>query len=190
MGEFTKIHWSFERESTLNRKMLKQLLNFLPFKCIIWTVVINQASWAFIFLFCYWNQVLVRHTFGIFSFVCKYTEFGVFEHSKKNKWLLGSESPDYALSKFLSPTSLAICWFQSHSYLFPRSSTNLESFLQISSMCLHLKVGNISWNAHTKVDLSCSRGYPSRVPIISKPNLKIEGWSQSHQASRMSHTQP
>lgn len=46
------------------------------------------------------------------------------------------------------------------------------------------------WSAHVKAHLSCSRGHPSRVTTISKPALKIEGWSQSRQASRMSHIQP
>lgn len=45
-------------------------------------------------------------------------------------------------------------------------------------------------SAHVKADLSGSRGCPRRVPTISKPTLKREGWSQSCQSSRVSHTQP
>lgn len=80
--------------------------------------------------------------------------------------------------------------FQSHSYFFPCSSTSLESFLQISSLSLHLKIGNICWNAHIKAGLSCGKGYSRRVPRVSNLTLKIEGWSQSCWVSGLSHTQP
>lgn len=132
---------NFERESTLNRKLLKQLLNFPLRKCIIWTTIISQSLLAFIFLFCYWNlsgaPVVQPHLFAsIQSLVSLNTA------RKTNNFLAqGSQSLPSARSSAQGPWPYA--GFQSHSYFFPSFSANLESFLQISSLSLHLKEGII-----------------------------------------------
>lgn len=93
---------------------------------------------------------------GLISFICKHTESGFSEHSRKNKQGFLSQKAESALSKFFSPTFQPYAGFQSHSYLSPRSSSNLESFLQVSSL---------PQNILTRVEnQACGRSRKSRNP--------------------------